>query len=155
MAETLPVNDWIESRRVKDGHTRDCFYPWDTVFIHADRSVRVCCTSAVIAQVEPDWDLEALANGPEFVEFRKNFIAGLLTPQCHICTIRPEIPVDEFKGKLSDYLSSKPPSPFTRMSRAIVSGLLRRGRIIASVIREQARLRPHNARPARRNVNRG
>jgi len=152
MTEALPINDWIVSRRVKDGHTRDCFYPWDTVFIHADRSVRVCCTSAVIAHVGLDWDLEALANGPEFVEFRKNFIAGLLTPQCHTCTIRPEIPIDEFKGKLSDYLNTKRPPqqpvepvvPFRRTPHTIARGLLRRGRIIARVIREQTRLRPHS-----------
>ena len=71
MSEPARVNDWIISQHVREGHTRDCFFPWDTVFIHADRTVRVCCTSAIVAKVDPDWDLEALMNGPELVEFRR------------------------------------------------------------------------------------
>lgn len=107
MSEPARVNDWIISQHVRAGHTRDCFFPWDTVFIHADRTVRVCCTSAIVAKVEPDWDLEALMNGPELVEFRRNFIAGVLTHECHICTIRTEIPLEEFRGKLTDYLTER------------------------------------------------
>jgi Iron-sulfur cluster-binding domain len=94
-------------RRVRDGFTRDCFYPWDSIFIHADRSVRVCCTSAVIDTIGLGWDVEALVNGPSFRRFRKDFLEGQLTVECHDCPIRPEIPLEEFKGKLTDYLQDK------------------------------------------------
>jgi len=107
MNEAAPRIDEPALRRVRPGFTRDCFYPWDTVFIHADRSVRVCCTSAVIDTIGLDWDMEALVNGPSFRKFRQDFLDGNLTIECHDCPIRPEIPLAEFKGKLTDYLQDK------------------------------------------------
>jgi len=96
-------------RHVLEGHTRDCYYPWDTVFVHADRSVRVCCTSAIIDHIGQDWDLEALVNGPKFREFRKNFLSGKLTEECHDCPIKAEISVTDFEAKLAEHLRSKSP----------------------------------------------
>src|SRR5690242_19392462 len=89
-----------DALNVREGHTRHCYYPWDTIFIHADRSVRVCCTSPIIDRVPSDWDLDALANSPSFRTFRQNFIDGNLAPECQGCTIKPEIPIKEFKEDL-------------------------------------------------------
>jgi hypothetical protein len=96
-----------DARGVHEGCTRDCFYPWDTIFIHADRSVRVCCISPIIDHISPNWDMEALANGPNFRAFRGDFIAGHLAPECQDCSIKPEIPIEDFKEKLARYLEEK------------------------------------------------
>lgn len=95
----------IDIRQVSSGQTRDCFYPWDTVFIHADRTVRVCCTSPIIETVSADWDLEKLANGEKFRQFRKDFLMGKLTPECDGCSIKTQIPLNAFKAKLREHLS--------------------------------------------------
>jgi hypothetical protein len=92
---------------VREGCTRDCFYPWDTIFIHADRSVRVCCISPIIDHIQADWDMEALANGPKFRRFRENFLLGRLAPECNECTIKPEIGLDDFRERLTRYLEQK------------------------------------------------
>jgi iron-sulfur cluster protein len=92
---------------VSEGCTRDCFYPWDTIFIHADRSVRVCCASPIIDHVPADWDLEALANGANFRTFRQISLRVNWFLECQQCTIKPEIPIENFIEKLTQHLQEK------------------------------------------------
>ena len=93
-----------QTRLVPEGYVRDCEYPWREAFIHADRGVRVCCTSPVITQLNQEWDLEAVVNGKDFREFRKNFLNGNLDYECQVCPIKQILPKQEFKKKIKDFL---------------------------------------------------
>lgn len=106
--DNADISARADYRTVPHGHTRNCFFPWDTVFIHADRTVRACCTSAVIDSVGADWDLEALANGANFREFRRRFYEGDLTPECMECSIKAVVPIAEFRRLLTAHLRAGP-----------------------------------------------
>jgi hypothetical protein len=54
-----------------------------------------------------DWDLEALANGPSIRAFRKDFLDGNLTWECHGCPIKVEISLADFAAKLTQHLEEK------------------------------------------------
>lgn len=91
---------------VGKGMTRDCSLPWQTAMMYADGHVRPCCTSDASVGNMKDASLEAILNGESMRKFRSSLLTGELAgTMCMNCSMAPEVPIKQFKRKMSGRLT--------------------------------------------------
>jgi MoaA/NifB/PqqE/SkfB family radical SAM enzyme len=87
---------------VAKGMTRDCSLPWQTAMLYADGHVRPCCTSETSVGDLRTESLDSVLNGAKMKQFRKSLLDGDLEgTTCMHCSMAPEIPVAEFRRRMS------------------------------------------------------
>ncbi|MFZ0479000.1 MAG: radical SAM protein, partial [Terriglobales bacterium] len=90
---------------VQEGMTRDCAEPWKYAQLCAHGEVRPCCAINYAVgdlRTEP---LEEILNGPKVRQFRQNLLSGHLEGTlCMHCSMQPQIPVREFRRRMSGRL---------------------------------------------------
>jgi hypothetical protein len=87
------------------GMTRDCADPWKFASLFAEGEVHPCCAygySIGDLRKEP---LVQILNGPRVKQLRRDLLTGNLQGHlCSECSMKPQIPVAEFRRRMSGRL---------------------------------------------------
>jgi hypothetical protein len=83
------------------GETRDCLDPWNTVLLHANGDVSLCCWSKPVGNLHGSTLPEILRNA-QSKELRRTLLSGELVDDCRDCPARGLVSRGALKVKVEE-----------------------------------------------------
>jgi MoaA/NifB/PqqE/SkfB family radical SAM enzyme len=102
---TSPVNAVAFSRAPTAGQTRDCLDPWEFAYIHANRTVRPCCSiDRTYGSMVEGGSLDDVLRSEDFRRLRQELLSGQLNDACRGCPTRGIIGTADLTAKVQRQL---------------------------------------------------